>query len=459
MKAWLSITLSGCLVATASAADEPRSVVRFSNNDSLPGSLHSLTTERLVWDSPVLDKPSPFLLEKVLDLSLDAEVPEVSARHEATVTLTNGDVVRGQLAGLPDGAVELDTSYAGRLRFNRLMVSDIRISERPDLLYRGPTGIEDWKLSGARPAWTYRNSSFRSSAAGSIARSMNLPDECSIAFDVEWRSALNLKLVFFSDDLATDRPTNGYELSIQKRFLYLRNCKTQMSIGNSSNAASLQQNEKARIEIRSSLRSGKTCVLVDDVIVEVWTDTEVATMKPGRGVHFISQNESPMRVSRIEIAGWDGHVDKLPEQPVPGFPRFGRVDPEEKKPGADEKKEAGRMELRNGDSITGEVISIEDGRILVKTPFRDVTLPLEALRVVNLKPAELERCKRESGDVRAWLPDGSSLVFRLDGVGEGTLSGSSQNFGTATFRTKAFSRIEFNIYEPDLEEVRLSNRW
>lgn len=458
MKAWLSITLSGCLVATASAADEPRSVVRFSNNDSLPGSLHSLTTERLVWDSPVLDKPSPFLLEKVLDLSLDAEVPEVSARHEATVTLTNGDVVRGQLAGLPDGAVELDTSYAGRLRFNRLMVSDIRISERPDLLYRGPTGIEDWKLSGARPAWTYRNSSFRSSAAGSIARSMNLPDECSIAFDVEWRSALNLKLVFFSDDLATDRPTNGYELSIQKRFLYLRNCKTQMSIGNSSNAASLQQNEKARIEIRSSLRSGKTCILVDDEIIEVWTDPEVAKMKHARGLHFISQNESPLRVSRIEVAGWDGHVDKLPDQPVPGFPRFGRGGQEEKKEEEERPKE-GRMELRNGDSITGEVTGIEEGRILVKTPFRDVRLPLEALRSLNLKPVELERCKRENGDVRAWLPDGSSLVFRLEGVGEGTLSGTSQNFGSATFKTDAFSRIEFNIYEPSLDEVRLSNSW
>lgn len=459
MKAWRSIFLAVLPVVSTATADEPQSVVRFSNNDSLPGSLHSLTTERLLWNSPVLEKPAPFLLEKVLDLSLNAEVPEISARHEATLTLTNGDIVRGQLAGLPDGAVELDTWYGGRLRFNRLMVSDIRIAERPDLLYRGPTGIGDWKLSGARPAWIYQNSSFRSTAGGSIARSVNLPDECSIAFDVEWRNAINLKLVFFSDDLATERPSNGYELSIQKRFMYLRNCKSQMSIGNSSNAAALQQNEKARIEIRSSLRSGKICVLVDDEIIEVWTDTEVGNMKPGKGIHFISQNEASIRVSRIEVAAWDGHIDKLPEQPVPGFPRFGRGEPEEKKPDPDEKPKEGRMELRNGDSITGEVTGIADGRILVKTPFRDVRLPLEALRSVNLKPAELERCKRENGDVRAWLPDGSSLVFRLEEVGEGTLSGSSQNFGTATFRTSAFSRIEFNIYEPDLEEARLSNRW
>lgn len=458
MKALLSALLPVLLLLRASAAEGPGSNVRFANGDSLPGSLQSLTPERLIWSSPVLEQPTPFLLEKVLDLSLNATVPDVSARHEATVTLTNGDVIRGQLAGLPEGAVELDTWYAGRLRFNRLMVSDIRIAERPDLLYQGPTGIDGWKLSGSRPAWTYQNSSFRSSAAGSIARSVNLPDECSISFDVEWRNALFLKLVFFSDDLSTERPTNGYELTIQRRSIYLRNCKTQLSIGNTSNAPSLQENEKARIEIRSSLSSGKNCILVDDELIEVWTDTDVGKMKPGRGIHFVSQNESPIRVSRIEVAAWDGHVDKLPEQPVPGFPRFGRGEPEERKQEEERPKE-GRMELRNGDSISGEVTGIQDGRILVKTPFRDVRLPLEALRSLNLKPVDLERCKRENGDVRAWMPDGSSLVFRLEGVGEGTLSGSSQNFGSATFRTSAFSRIEFNIYEPDLEDVRVSTNW
>lgn len=459
MKPCLSILLLAASSVLARGAEEASSTVRFANNDRLPGSLHSLSTERLVWNSPLLEKPTPFLLGKVLDLSLNPVVPEISARHEATVTLTNGDIVRGQLAGLPDGAVELETWYAGRLRFNRLMVADIRIAERPTLLYRGPTGLDDWKQSGSRPSWTYQNGFFRSTGSGGIARSVDLPDECSISFEVDWRNSLNLKVVFFSDDLASDRPSNGYELTIQKRYLHLRNCKSQIAIGNSSNAAALQENEKARIEIRSSLRNGKTCVLVDDEIIEVWTDFDAAKIKPGRGIHFITQNESPVRVSRIEVAAWDGQVDKLPEPPVPGFPRMGRAEPEEKKPAEDGRPKEGRMELRNGDSITGEVTGIEDGRILVKTPFREIRLPLEALRAVNLKPAELERCKRENGDVRAWMPDGSSLVFRLEGVEEGTLSGSSQNFGTATFRTSAFNRIEFNIYDPGFEDIRISNSW
>ena len=131
---------------------------------------------------------------------------------------------------------------------------------------------------------------------------------------------------------------------------------------------------------------------------------------------------------------------------------------DEPEPAAPEvKPNTERMELRNGDTIAGEVISIIDGMITVKTPFREVKLPVETLRSVALKPVDLERCKRENGDVRAWFPDGSSLVFRLEAVTGDSLTGFSQNFGTASFKIAAFNRIEFNIYDPDLEEIRLAN--
>jgi hypothetical protein len=437
-------------------ADEALSTVRFSNNDRLEGTLRSLSPERLVWDSPVLEKPVPFFLSQVLDLSLNAVPPDSDARHEATVTLTNGDILRGQLASVSDATVELDTTYAGRLALNRLMISNIVIDERPELIYRGPTGPEGWKHSGT--AWSYQNNSLRSAGNGGIARAVDLPEECSISFDAEWRNAFGLKLAFFSDDASAERPDTGYEISFQKRFVYLRSSKTQMSIGNSSNATTLQENEKARIEIRASLKSGKICVFIDGEIIDVWTDPDFAKVGKGRAIHFISQNEFPVRLSRIEVAEWDGMVDKTPEPQVPGFRQFGREDREEE-PEPEKKLAADRMELRNGDSITGEVLSISGGRIQVKTPFREVRLPLEALRTVALKPVSLERCKRENGDVRGWLPDGSSIVFRLESVGEGTLQGTSQNFGSATFRMDAFSRIEFNIYEPALEDIRASQDW
>lgn len=454
----------------AAAADEVKSTVRFSNNDRLTGSLESLTPERLVWNSPVLEKPTPFFLKGVLDLTLDANQPEITAKHEAAITLVNGDLIRGQLASVSDKFVELDTWYAGRLKFNRVNIADIRISERSQFFYRGPTGLDGWKLAGDKPAWIYQNSAFRSTAAGSIARNVDLPDECSIAFDAAWHGQLSFRLVLFSDNLASERPAAGYDVTFQPRSVYLRNCKTQQIIGHTQSAVALQENEKARIEIRASLKSGKICLFIDGHIIDVWTDPDVTRVGLGHGLHFISQNTSPVQISHIEVSAWDGEVDKLPEPQFPGgMPPFGMrggirfngiPDQDEAEPAPPpEKPRPGRMELRNGDSLAGEVVSITDGMITVKTPFREVKLPVETLRSLALKPVDLERCKRENGDVRAWFPDGSSIVFRLEAVGEGTMTGYSQNFGTAVFKISAFSRIEFNIYDPELEDIRVANSW
>ena len=465
MNCFLTTAAFAASLALACAADEEKSSVRFSNNDRLSGSISSLTPELLVWNSPILEKPTPFFLKNVLDLTLPAAQPEIKARHEASVTLTRGDLLRGQLVSATDETVELDTWYAGRLKINRPMVADIRITERPDFCYRGPTGLDGWKQSGGKPAWTYQNSSFRSGAAGSIARNVNLPDECSIAFDAAWKGSFWLKLAFFSDDLATDRPASGYEMLFQQRAVQLRSCKTQRFIGQTTNATMLQENEKAHIEVRASLKTGTICVFVDGHIIEKWNDPDFVRNELGRGIHFIA-NSPPIQISRIEVGAWDGEVEQVPDPQAPGgMPPLGMPgaldsdDEDVAPPVPAEKPKSGRMELRNGDSLAGEVASIIDGMITVKTPFRDVKLPIETLRSVALKPVDRDESKRENGDVRGWFPDGSSVVFRLEAVADGTLTGYSQNFGTAQFKVSAFSRIEFNIYDPDFEDIRMANGW
>jgi hypothetical protein len=81
------------------------------------------------------------------------------------------------------------------------------------------------------------------------------------------------------------------------------------------------------------------------------------------------------------------------------------------------------------------------------------------LRNITLKQDNLENAKLNNADVRAWFPDGSFLVFRLDGVDKDTLTGYSQNFGTTRFRISAISRIEFNIHDRKLQEKRGATAW
>lgn len=445
----------------AAAADEMKSVVRFANHDQLSGSLESLTTERLVWNSPILEKPTPFFLKSVLDLTLSATQPQIDAKHEATVSLTNGDSVRGQLVSITDDSVELDTWFAGRMKFRRVMISDIRIDERPDYFYQGPSGLDGWTQTETPAAWSYADSSFRSNASGGIARDVGLPDECSISFEAGWRGQFGLKLVFFSDDTNTDNPPNGYSLGLQSRSIVLNKLPNQISLGRAASSPALQENEKASIEVRASLKTGKICVFVDRTIVAVWTDPDFAKNKMGRGIHFVTLNNSPVKVSGIKVAAWDGVIEQMPApQIMGGFRQFGLQEmEEEQRPAPEEKPKAGRMKLRNGDSLEGDVLAISGEMVTIKTPFKDVRIPVGMLRSVALKPAPREEPKRENGDVRGWFPDGTSLVFRLEGVGDGTLSGTNQNFGAAQFKTSAFSRIEFNIYNWKFDDLRNAGDW
>jgi hypothetical protein len=459
MKLLAHILTLALTVACARAAAAP-AVVRFSNNDQLPGSLDSLSADLLVWNSPALEKPTPFFLKHVMDLTLPAAPGDSeNVGHEATLRLSNGDVVRGQLASMSDESVALDTGFAGRMNFNRRMVAGLQITGKSSLVYRGPTSLLGWKSSGSKPAWSYHGLSFRSDGVGSLARDELLPEECSITFDLAWKGdAFGFKLVAFSDDPSSESPMSGYEISFQRNSIYLRNCKTQNFLG-SAMAQVLTESDKAHIEVRASVKSGTVCLYINEQFIEVWSDPDVAKGKFGRCLHLVATNPSPMRISSMRIAHWDAQAERLPE-PRMGMMRFNQrgISPNPK-PALTEKPKEGRMELANGDTLEGEMMAIDQGVITVKTPLGEFKLPVERLRTIALKKTDLERAMLRNGDIRVWCPDGSSLVFRLDSVGDSTLSGSSQNFGTASFKLAAFNRIEFNIHDPALEDKRAADDW
>ena len=470
MKPLLLISCIAPALAGLAAADDPDAVVRFTNSDRLAGSVVSLTNDTLVWKSSVLRQPTPFFLRRVMDISLPSNDPNVAAEHEATLKLTNGDTVCGQLASVTDESITLDTWYAGRMNFNRLMVSDVKIAASSSFVYRGPNGMEGWKPSPSNketPVWTYARGALRSSGSGGIAREDLLPEECSISFDLAWKGdSISLKLLVFTMDGSTDNPSSGYEFQFQRGSIQLRNCKARNYIMPVSSQV-LMEAERAHIEIKLSSKSGVLNIYVNDRLIGSMNDTDVAKGKFGRCLQFVSQTPSPQRISGIKVAQWDGVSEATPEQRA-GMMRgmgmgwgngFGGMNGEEPKPATPDKSKEGRMELANGDSLMGDVTSVTDGMVSVKTPLGDVKMPVSRIRSVPMKKADLERCIRRNGDIRAWFGDGNSIVFRLDGVGEGTLIGSSQNFGKATFKLSAFNRIEFNIHDPELEDKRVPEDW
>jgi len=456
-----------CLTISCMAQDDG-AVVRFSNGDQLTGKVMSLTLEKLVWDSPILKSPAEFDLRHVIDLTMPPgmkEPKEAMAGHQATLELTNGDTIHGQLSGLSDKEIRLKTSYAGELAFRRVNVETVTINRASDYYYRGPNNIDEWTKADNPEAWIFKGGALHSSAPGGIAREIDFPQDCSISFDAAWRGAFRPKIIFYSNDIATTNPAGGYEMVFQGNSVHVKKSGSNNWLGHSTNAGDLRENEKAHIEIRVSTRTGKILLFVDGELIDLWEDDEVEKDGLGKGFHIVSQDASPLRVSNIEVTSWDGFVEDLPNRQERlrdrafrgGFDfdngeDVGEITEEEKIP-------EGRMVLRNGDNIDGEVTGINGEEITIKTPLSEVAIPIARLKNLVLKKADMETPKRYKGDVRATLADGSKLVFRLDGVEGDSLIVFTQNFGLAKFARDAFKRIEFNIYDRDMEDIRAQEDW
>jgi hypothetical protein len=469
-------TLAALLLLTLSCvADEGDAVVRFSNGDKLTGELLALTGTKLSWQSQILKEPAEFELKHVVDVNLPPGAPSPdtpAAGHEAILEMTNGDSIRGQLLGLGDGGIRLKTWYAGELVLRRVNVKSVKISRTADFHYRGPNSMEEWTGDEVGNGWTFRGGALHADSAGGIAREVDFPEECVIAFDASWRGSFRPKIIFFSDDITTSSPSGGYEMVFQGNAVHVKKAGSNNWLGHSTNAGILRENEKAHIEIKASLRTGKIALFVDGKIIDMWQDDAVDKKALGKGFHLVSQDNSELHISNIEITGWDGYLEQMPDrrriqiqgQFQGGFrggfdfdDASGEVEAEE------EKIPEGRMVLRNGDSIEGEVLGIKGEDITLKTKFSEVTFPVSRLKNIVLPPvvppATMETPKLYSGDVRGVLANGSSLVFRLDGVEGGELIGFSQNFGAARFRMDAFKRIQFNIHLPDIKEIQLRDDW
>lgn len=451
------------MLALSCSAEENGSVVRFSNGDQLTGEVLGLSVEKLTWQSQILREPAEFDIRYVMDLNMPsgtAELGKVDAAHEATLEMTNGDSIKGVISGLTDEEIRLNTWYAGEMAFRRVNVKSVNITQASDYFYRGPNSLEEWTLTD-ESAWTFKAGVLQSLSTGGASREIDFPDEFSIAFDAAWRGSFRPKIVFLASDVGKNKPKGGYEMVFQGNSVHVKKGGSNAWLGHTTNAGELRENEKAHIEIKASVKSGKILLYVDGTVVEIWEDNEVDLEQIGKGFYFIAQDRSPLKITNIEVTGWDGNHEEFPRQRGQFLGRnfrggidFGDGDEEEEEPIPE-----GRMVLRNGDTVEGEISAIEGEEITLITPLSEVKFPVSRLRNIILKKADMETPKRNKGDVRATLADGTRLVFRLDGVVDGNILGFSQNFGEAEFLKGAFKRIEFNIYDRKMEKMRLEKEW
>ena len=441
---------------------QPPMTAQFENGDILKGRLVSSSDGKTVlWDSSAFPEPQELDLKQLREVGIPAteeqELPP--GDHVAVVELTNGDTVRGTLLSVTEEAISISTSFGGEMTFRRNMVDRLDIEDRPELIYSGPKGPDEW-VPSIKEGWKYENGRLICERDSSISRDIGEQDRMRVAFDVSWRENARFRLYLHADHEDLEQVDNSYELVCQSQYAYLRkrtsrNNRTESTtIGTTGGVREFQEQEKVRVEFLHDRISGRIRLILGGRIVADWKEQAPEAKGMGSYVHFLGDTSSAIEISRIRITTWDGLIDGQWQEAPMGLRVFPGedMDAEEDEPEQDQEG----IFLRNGDHISGDAVGIEGGKVRLKTRFKEFDLPVSRLRTFALRTTEEandpELCWkpiRRAKDIRAWFPDGGVITFELLEMNEDVIRGRSQTFGEAEFAPDSFNRFEFNLYASD----------
>ena len=466
-------TLLSLILAPVALADGVLSTLSFADETSIIGTpLSTDGKEKLMkFVSPSLDGEFLLKTDQLLEMELDTKGIDSKADHYALATIEPRhdkspplDRIRGRLLHLDDDSLTLETAYAGNLTLKRSMVSALDIYSESPNFYNGPTGPEGWVASSGEveESWTFRDRAMISKGTTGIARQVNFPDRSVIKFTVGWKTSPSFKILFLSNTGDTENPSAAFNLSVRSSYVSLyHSAGLQRRNLFSESTNSLQSVQEAEISIYlDKAEDGASALYIGGERVGSWSGVD-ASADMGDWLHFVPQRNDIMRFSNISVAQWDGNLpDAKSTQEKTSDDEFG------------DNLTGQKITLANGDSVIGEIKTIENDFVQASTEFGDVRIPLNRMSSIDLSDLEFDEegkvigSKKEEPrmweqDIRAWFHDGGSITIRLDSIEDGKIKGYSQVFGDAEFDINAFSRLEFNVWDRKLDPARygLNDNW
>jgi hypothetical protein len=400
----------------------------FLNKDQLHGILLGIDPDSgLRWQSPEAHDPIVFKTGQLSQVKLDSHKAATTGQSAQRIGLTNGDELPGNIVSLDDKTLVLDTWYAGRLSIPRAMLRRITpLSGANAAIYEGPAGLDGWTIGrmGGGRSWIFRDGSLVGANYGTIGRDVKLPDMSDIAFDVVLRGNSQFSIGFYSD--RADNFGNCYMLQLSSGYTELQRYSR---VGGSNDLGSTQlqnvmRHDRSRIELRTNKDKKSIWLLVDGKMVKEWTDPAEFN-GDGGNIIFSCQPGTYVRISNIKVSKWDGKFDDSA--------------------GSTAKTDQDTVQLANEDKVTGGLESIQDGKARLSSTYAELNIPLERVEQIDLATAHSDQAKPQASDVRAYFPEGGSLTMQLSQWDAKGCTGTSPNFGKASFLPDAFARIMFNL--------------
>ena len=443
---------------------------------SLTGKFIGFEDGRVQWSNTAFKAQVSVDQAAVDSIGVKQSVPP-SRETDCRVTLVTGESLTGSLKSLNEKALIIETWFAGELSVPRGAVRLVEPALKAmPVVYEGPKqGPDGWmtgnrntgvalkpfnvaeqQVQGAGPAqeralevigrrpianaqaiggkktvlWRYANKGFISMLSGPILgrKDLTLPDRCSLEFDFQYLGYFNLGINIFADQIKNEYSGNSYSLRLDQNNAYLYRIQN----GSTSNLGNAQSQLSGRTECRVTLlvdKPAKTiALLINDRLVNKWEDGRGAFAGKGNGVLFTSRNNSAMRISRIRIREWDGALPNGDNDVVGN----GKED---------------YVRFTNGDGFSGKILRIEDAKLVFKTNFGEVPVPIntvEKMAVVN----PVQEAGNAPGSVSTELVGGGSLVLEFLQWDKQMVKVRHKSMGDISMKPSVFESLKFNLDQP-----------
>jgi hypothetical protein len=409
--------------------------VQLLNGDLLRGKFIGFDAKKgMRWKHPHIDSELLIAPGSVGTLAFKATAPPENARqHACKIKLLNGDVLSGELIRMENGKLVLDTWYAGELEIDQSTITSLVPGFTKDkVFFDGPTDNKNWTQTNG--TWKLQNRSFSTASSGAmLGRHIdNTPKRAAIDFEIDWASSLNLYVNFRTDSLNSYSACNGYCLRLTQTYVYLyrytfnNGAGRGQRLGTSSVRINLNgANRNARVSIRVDERNRLIALYINGKYISKWVDTGGFAGK-GNGLLFSSRTTNRIGLSQIRVSEWNGNLSGQ-NRTVPGNVKDDFV------------------LFTNDDSISGNLKSIKDGRMKIKTSFGELPVPLEKVDVIYMAQGRAKATQTVAGSVRVSLHGKGIMSLQIMEWKDGKVTAESPVFGKAILDAAAIQQATFNI--------------
>ena len=399
---FVALALPPCLAQPGDLAAADEAIVYFANGDQLPGTLADGEGARgLGWRNSSFTGPFSFEIG-ALDVVRFPHAPgQFADNSHYRLELSDGDVVYGTLVSLDRDELMVDARHGGRMRLRRSAVRRLdRRGGNSALIYLGPNGVAEWRVSGGPDLWhEERGSLITTRESASLERDFGLPPKAVIEFEISW--GLWVSPHDFSVALGTTAGARGglpacsFEI-VDGQLLVVRETERDVDV---ARVLKLEAGAgRIHLQVFLDQEGQKVDVFSADgrPLASVHTSADPPRVQSGIS---IVHKHGGLRLDQLRVSRWNGAP---PANLAGDQPHLRRTD---------------------GTPIAGELVSYDAqrGQFTVRTTAGNATVDAEQIDRLVLSRTKDDAAQRPAPQTSVAYADGMRLSGQFGGIREGRL--------------------------------------